>query len=149
MRRRLGRCVMRVSRLEAASRGHQKPSRNEFDAHHFEFLSSAQENRNPPNQIAIRELTMTKVNRRVVLRALASAPALSVLGMPHIARAAEIELKYGNNLPLSHPLNIRAQEAADRVKAKTNGRVEIKIFPNNQLGGDTDMLSQVRNGGIT
>ena len=92
---------------------------------------------------------MTKVNRRVVLRALASAPALSVLGMPHIARAAEIELKYGNNLPLSHPLNIRAQEAADRVKAKTNGRVEIKIFPNNQLGGDTDMLSQVRNGGIT
>ena len=69
--------------------------------------------------------------------------------MPHIARAAEIELKYGNNLPLSHPLNIRAQEAADRVKAQTNGRVEIKIFPNNQLGGDTDMLSQVRNGGIT
>jgi tripartite ATP-independent transporter DctP family solute receptor len=94
-------------------------------------------------------MTMTKVNRRVVLRALASAPALSVLGMPHVARAADIELKYGNNLPLSHPLNIRAQEAADRVKAQTNGRVEIKIFPNNQLGGDTDMLSQVRNGGIT
>jgi tripartite ATP-independent transporter DctP family solute receptor len=94
-------------------------------------------------------MTMTKVNRRVVLRALASAPALSVLGMPHIARAADIELKYGNNLPLSHPLNIRAQEAADRIKAQTNGRVEIKIFPNNQLGGDTDMLSQVRNGGIT
>jgi tripartite ATP-independent transporter DctP family solute receptor len=92
---------------------------------------------------------MTKVDRRVVLRALASAPALSVLGMPHIAHAADIELKYGNNLPLSHPLNVRAQEAADRVKAQTNGRVEIKIFPNNQLGGDTDMLSQVRNGGIT
>jgi tripartite ATP-independent transporter DctP family solute receptor len=92
---------------------------------------------------------MTKVTRRVVLRALASAPALPVLGMPHVARAADIELKYGNNLPLSHPLNVRAQEAADRVKAQTNGRVEIKIFPNNQLGGDTDMLSQVRNGGIT
>jgi tripartite ATP-independent transporter DctP family solute receptor len=92
---------------------------------------------------------MTKVTRRAVLGTLATAPALSVLGMPHIARAAEIELKYGNNLPLSHPLNIRAQEAADRVKQQTNGRVEIKIFPNNQLGGDTDMLSQVRNGGIT
>jgi tripartite ATP-independent transporter DctP family solute receptor len=92
---------------------------------------------------------MTKVTRRALLGALASAPALSVIGMPHLARAAEIELKYGNNLPLSHPLNIRAQEAADRIKEKTNGRVEIKIFPNNQLGGDTDMLSQVRNGGIT
>src|SRR5262249_13357615 len=105
-----------------------------------------------------REGMMTKLTRRTALRALAATSALravagtsalSVLGMPTVARAAEIELKYGNNLPLSHPLNIRAQEAADRVKRETNGRVEIKIFPNNQLGGDTDMLSQVRNGGIT
>src|SRR3954447_18352813 len=46
-------------------------------------------------------------------------------------------------------LNIRAQQAADQVRDKTSGRVEIKILPNNQLGGDTAMLSQVRNGGIT
>lgn len=92
---------------------------------------------------------MTNFTRRTVLRTLATAPAASFIAMPHIARAAEIELKYGNNLPLSHPLNIRAQEAAERVAKETNGRVEIKIFPNNQLGGDTDMLSQVRNGGIT
>ncbi len=92
---------------------------------------------------------MTNFTRRTVLRTLAAAPAASFIAMPHIARAAEIELKYGNNLPLSHPLNIRAQEAAERVAKETNGRVEIKIFPNNQLGGDTDMLSQVRNGGIT
>ncbi len=68
--------------------------------------------------------------------------------MPRIARAAEYSLKYGNNLPLTHPLNIRAQEAADRVAKESNGRVEIAIFPNNQLGGDTDMLAQVRNGAI-
>lgn len=92
---------------------------------------------------------MTNFTRRTMLRTLAAAPAASLIGMPHIARAAEIELKYGNNLPLSHPLNVRAQEAAERVAKETNGRVEIKIFPNNQLGGDTDMLSQVRNGGIT
>src|SRR4051812_15374908 len=92
---------------------------------------------------------MTKLSRRSVLSALASASAASVIGAPMVARAAEIELRYGNNLPLTHPLNIRAQQAADQVKDKTSGRVEIKIFPNNQLGGDTDMLSQVRNGGIT
>ncbi|WP_315784146.1 MULTISPECIES: TRAP transporter substrate-binding protein [unclassified Bradyrhizobium] len=89
------------------------------------------------------------LSRRSVLGAFASASAASVIGAPMVARAAEIELRYGNNLPLTHPLNIRAQQAADQVRAKTNGRVEIKIFPNNQLGGDTDMLSQVRNGGIT
>ena len=94
-------------------------------------------------------MTRIKLTRRALLGTLAAAPAASVIGMPFIARAAEIELKYGNNLPVTHPLNVRAQEAADRVKEKTNGRIEIKIFPNNQLGGDTDMLSQVRNGGIT
>src|SRR6185436_7929655 len=31
---------------------------------------------------------------------------------------------------------------------ESKGRVEIKIFPNNQLGGDTDMLAQVRSGGL-
>ncbi len=92
---------------------------------------------------------MINLSRRSVLGAFASASAASVIGAPMVARAAEIELRYGNNLPLTHPLNIRAQQAADQVRAKTNGRVEIKIFPNNQLGGDTDMLSQVRNGGIT
>lgn len=92
---------------------------------------------------------MTKLTRRTLLGTLATAPAASMIGMPLVTRAAEIELKYGNNLPLSHPLNVRAHEAAERVKMQTNGRVEIKIFPNNQLGGDTDMLSQVRNGAIT
>src|SRR5258708_21215497 len=69
--------------------------------------------------------------------------------MPRPARAAaDFPLKYANNLPLSHPLNIRAAEAAARVAKESNGRVEISIFPNNQLGGDTDMLGQVRSGGV-
>jgi tripartite ATP-independent transporter DctP family solute receptor len=92
---------------------------------------------------------MTGLTRRTILRTLAAAPAVGMIGMPGLARAAEFSLKYGNNLPLSHPLNVRAQEAADRILKETNGRVEIKIYPNNQLGGDTDMLSQVRSGGIT
>src|SRR5437667_5263773 len=93
---------------------------------------------------------MTVLTRRRALQALSALPAASIAGaMPRLARAAEFSLKYGNNLPLSHPLNIRAQEAADRIAKETRGRVEIAIFPNNQLGGDTDMLAQVRNGGIT
>src|SRR5438132_10890687 len=34
------------------------------------------------------------------------------------------------------------------IKAETNGRFDLQIFPNNQLGSDTDMLSQIRSGGI-
>lgn len=73
---------------------------------------------------------------------LSAAPLAGTLAaLPRIALAADFLLKYGNNLPVTHPLNVRSQEAADRVAKETNGRVEIKIFPNNQLGGDTDMLA--------
>ena len=91
---------------------------------------------------------MPGVTRRDALRAIAAVSATGLAGFPTFAHAAEFSLKYGNNLPLTHPLNIRAQEAADRIFAESKGRVEIKIFPNNQLGGDTDMLAQVRSGGI-
>lgn len=93
---------------------------------------------------------MRELTRRRLLRQLSLAPAAGlVASMPRPARAtAEFPLKYANNLPLSHPLNIRATEAAARVAKESNGRVEISIFPNNQLGGDTDMLAQVRSGGV-
>ena len=87
------------------------------------------------------------VTRRAAL--LAGAAAGATVAMPWIARAApEFSLKYANNVPVTHPLNVRAKEAMDRIKAQTNGRVEIEIFPNNQLGSDTDMLSQLRSGAI-
>ena len=89
------------------------------------------------------------LTRRHLLPYLSMVPAAGlVLSMPRRAQAAEVTLKYANNLPLSHPLNIRAAEAARRVSTETDGRVEIQIFPNNQLGGDTDMLAQVRSGGV-
>jgi len=87
------------------------------------------------------------VTRRTAL--LAGTAAGATLAMPWVARAApEFSLKYANNVPVTHPLNVRAKEAMDRIKEQTNGRVEIEIFPNNQLGSDTDMLSQLRSGAI-
>src|SRR4051794_13325047 len=90
---------------------------------------------------------MTRMTRRALLATTGSALVLS----PFVSRralAAEFTYKYANNLPATHPMNLRAQEAADKIKAETNGRVEIQIFPNNQLGSDTDVLSQVRSGAV-
>jgi tripartite ATP-independent transporter DctP family solute receptor len=89
---------------------------------------------------------MSRITRRTLNRALGAAP---LLALPGIAQAADFTLKYGNNLPATHPMNVRAQEFADQVAKESDGRVKIDIFPNNQLGGDTDMLSQVRSGAIT
>jgi tripartite ATP-independent transporter DctP family solute receptor len=90
-------------------------------------------------------------NRRSVLRGLSALPMATVAGaFPGLAHAAapEFSFKFGNNLPVSHPLNVRANEAAARILAESRGRLELKVFPNNQLGGDTDMLAQVRSGGL-
>ncbi|MGU3492863.1 TRAP transporter substrate-binding protein [Xanthobacteraceae bacterium A53D] len=93
---------------------------------------------------------MVQTTRRRFLQQLAAVPAAAgvLIAAPHVARAAEITLKYGNNLPLTHPMNVRAAEAAKRIAQETNGRVEVLVFPNNQLGGDTDMLAQVRSGAL-
>ena len=91
------------------------------------------------------------LSRRTLLKATAASAVLGGgIGSPHVARAqaAEFSYKYANNLPDTHPLNIRAKEMAAAIKAETNGRFELQIFPNNQLGSDTDMLSQIRSGGI-
>lgn len=87
-----------------------------------------------------------KISRRTLLQGTASAALVGSFGVR--AQSAEFTYKYANNLPVTHPMNLRAKEAADRIKQETGGRVEIQIFPNNQLGSDTDMLSQVRSGGV-
>lgn len=88
---------------------------------------------------------MNPLPRRTVLAG-AALPLFAIRTRP--ARAAEFSLKLANNAPLSHPQSVRQQEAADRVRQASGGRVEIQLFPNNQLGSDTDMLSQLRSGAL-
>ena len=89
---------------------------------------------------------MTITRRNFLATAGAGALALSMA--PAHAEKAEFNYKYANNLPVTHPMNIRAAQMADAIRTETKGRVDIQIFPNNQLGSDTDMLSQVRSGGV-
>jgi tripartite ATP-independent transporter DctP family solute receptor len=84
------------------------------------------------------------MSRRAVLAGTAALP-LFAIGR---AEAAEFTLKYANNSPATHPLTIRTTEAMARIREKTGGRVDIQVFPNNQLGSDTDMLSQLRSGAL-
>ncbi|MBH1962754.1 MAG: TRAP transporter substrate-binding protein [Comamonadaceae bacterium] len=91
---------------------------------------------------------MTTLNRRSLVLGGAAAVIGGGALAPLTAQAAEFTYKYANNLPVSHPMNVRASEAATRIKQETGGRVEIQIFPSSQLGSDSDMLSQLRSGGI-
>jgi len=79
---------------------------------------------------------------------LATAAATALPLRAGAQKPAEFTYKYANNLPVAHPMNIRAKEMADAIRAESGGRLDIQIFPSNQLGSDTDMLSQLRAGGI-
>ncbi|MEH3148402.1 MAG: TRAP transporter substrate-binding protein [Methylobacterium frigidaeris] len=91
---------------------------------------------------------MTSTLSRRRFAALGAASAIgAALPLRH-AHAAEFTLKWGTNVPESHPLNIHARKAAEALKEATGGRIELQLFANNQLGGDADMFSQLRSGAL-
>ncbi len=64
------------------------------------------------------------------------------------AGAAEFTWRYANNTVSNHPVNTQLAIAVQKIREESGGRVEIEVFPNNQLGGDTDVLAQLRMGAI-
>lgn len=86
--------------------------------------------------------------RRTILKSAASASLIGLAGKSVLAQVSTFNFKAATNVPVSHPIYIRLSEAVEKIKSETGGKVNISIFPNGQLGSDTDMLSQVRSGGI-
>ena len=93
---------------------------------------------------------MRGINRRKLLQAgTAAAGGFAAFGiLTRRGDAAEFSWRYANNNVAQHPMNVRLREAVERIRAQSGGRVDIQVFPNSQLGGDTDMLSQLRTGAI-
>ncbi len=87
------------------------------------------------------------LGRRAVMVGAGTALAAPVL-LRWPAQAAELNLKVGNNLPVLHPMNVRLSEAVIAIREETGGQVQMETFPNSVLGGDTDMLSQLRTGAL-
>jgi tripartite ATP-independent transporter DctP family solute receptor len=82
-----------------------------------------------------------------LLGAASAAWATTILTKPASAMS-EFEFKLGVNTPDTHPLTLRLTEAARAIGSQSSGRLNVTVFPNSQLGGDPEMLSQVRAGGI-
>src|SRR6516162_1662346 len=93
---------------------------------------------------------MVAVSRRLLLKSAAGVVAAgSLLKSPAVlAQAAPLKLKFGNDLPDAHSVNVKLKEAIEAITAETKGQVAISLFPNNQLGSDTDMVSQLRSGAL-
>ncbi|HTW83485.1 MAG TPA: TRAP transporter substrate-binding protein [Candidatus Sulfotelmatobacter sp.] len=76
----------------------------------------------------------------------AAFASIAVVRSP--ARAAQWTYKAGTNQPVDHPLSVAMKNLWDTVRAETGGKLDVQTFPNNQLGGDTAMLQQMRSGAL-
>ena len=78
------------------------------------------------------------LSRRRLLAAGSTALLGGAVAAPFVARAqgAQFTYKYANNLPETHPMNMRAKEMAAAIKQETGGAFDLQIFPSSQLGSD-------------
>ena len=74
------------------------------------------------------------------------ALGLGALVLPLAAQAEQYRL--GLITPPPHQWTISATEAAAEIKDKTEGRVDILIFPSGQLGNEAQMLQQLQTGAM-
>lgn len=86
---------------------------------------------------------MTTLSRRTILSAAGAAVA-----MPSLALAQEKTLRLGITTPPGHPWNDTILKMAETLKAETNGRLNLTLFPAGQLGTEGAMLQQMQSGAL-
>jgi TRAP-type transport system periplasmic protein len=100
------------------------------------------------NNQPVSVLSAHATRRRRVLAAGAALPLFGIISSRASAARPKYRFKYASNLPMTHPINVRVKEILPKILQESNGMLEVRMFPNNQLGGDSDMLSQLRSGAL-
>ncbi len=91
---------------------------------------------------------LTQPSRAQFVAGTAAAAFASIGILRYPAAAAEVNLKIGLDLAGDHPTSTMLADAATAIGKASSGAVSVQVFPNNQLGNDDRMLSQVRSGAL-
>lgn len=84
---------------------------------------------------------------RIIPAVISFALAFAVVQASSPAQA-QVKLRYAHVGVANAPQTRYADEMAALVKERTNGRVEIQVFPNSQLGGVGEMVDGIKSGAI-
>jgi tripartite ATP-independent transporter DctP family solute receptor len=82
---------------------------------------------------------LTRLTAKLILTLAAGVAATAAL-------AADYTLSVNTALATSDPLYKGLEAFRDNVATATDGKIEVKLFPNSQLGPDEDVLEQARAG---
>ena len=94
------------------------------------------------------EQSVQATQRRTVLKQLGGLAATLAPGFAMAQAGAKLNMKIAISLPESHPTCAALKAASVEVLKESNGRLTMEVYPNGQLGSDTDTVSQVRSGAI-
>ena len=95
------------------------------------------------------EQSVQATRRRTVLKQLGGLAAATLApGFAMAQAGAKLNMKIAISLPESHPTSAALKAACAEILKESNGRLTMEVYPNGQLGSDTDTVSQVRSGAI-
>jgi tripartite ATP-independent transporter DctP family solute receptor len=83
--------------------------------------------------------------------AIAGAALLAVLstgGGGAVAADRHVTIRLSHTLPAGDPVGLGATRFKDLVEKMSGGSIAVTIFPNNQLGGENQVLAQEKQGSI-
>src|SRR5512133_1300249 len=87
---------------------------------------------------------MERIGRMGLIGLVAMAFALSSASGSEAQRP--LSLKLGHGLDISHPVHKAMVFMAERVKEKSGGRMEVQIFPSEQLGNEKECIEALQLG---
>ncbi|MBN1333349.1 MAG: TRAP transporter substrate-binding protein DctP, partial [Synergistales bacterium] len=86
-----------------------------------------------------------KLHVRMLVLLTVSCLFIVALAAPCFA-AKKIKLKMAGQSPVEHQSTLAMEKIAEEVKEASDGRIEIKVFPANQLGDYTLMYEELKKG---
>lgn len=84
----------------------------------------------------------------MINRSYLMAGVVLATGFSWSANAADYTLKFAHVLSTDTPAHRAAEFLAETVAERTEGKVEIEIFPAGQLGSDTEIVEQIQIGSV-
>lgn len=87
---------------------------------------------------------MEQFTRRVLTVTALAILALLVVLQP-LAAQQRIVVRFGTNNPVGHPVDVGAKRAADIIGQRSGGRIQLQVFPGDQLGSQAEqMINTIR-----
>src|SRR3990170_4350964 len=80
------------------------------------------------------------------MKLLTASLALAALTLTTTAAAQDFKIRFAHSLSPTEPAHLAAEYFAKNVAARTKGRVQITVFPAEQLGPGKDVNEMIRQG---